>query len=70
MNPIPAHGLQYRLCEVIGWHDDISRVIGPTPGKDGMEFLSGPSFLQGPVTQVHKELNIWKLNLITTEIPD
>lgn len=33
----PSHGLKHRLSQVVGGHDNVSGVVGTTPGKDGME---------------------------------
>jgi len=62
---LPAHSLQNRLGEVIRWHDNVLCLIGATPWKNWAGHLRGPSLLQGPVPQIHKKLNVWKLDLVT-----
>lgn len=54
----PSHGLEHRLSQVIGGHDYISGVVGATPGEDGMQAVCGLPLFQGPVAQVHKELQV------------
>lgn len=55
----PSHGLEHRLGQVVGGHDNVSGVVGATPGEDGMEVVvCGLPLFQGPVAQVHKELHI------------
>lgn len=55
----PPHGLQHRLGQVVGGHDDISGVVGATPGEDGMQVVvCGLPLFEGPVAQVHKELQV------------
>lgn len=67
LNFVPSHGLKDRLGQVVGWHDDVLRIIRAAPGKDGMDFVCGFPLLQRPVTQINKKLHIREPHLHTDQ---
>lgn len=64
-NFVPSHGLQDRLGQVVGRHDDVLRIIRAAPGKDGMDFVCELPLFQRPVTQINKKLHIREPHLHT-----
>ena len=59
----PAHAFEHGFSEVVGRHDDVTPVVRPTPRKDGSRIVTNTSFLERPIAQVYKQLDVRQLDL-------